>query len=170
MPRSPQDAEDPIQAAYGVNPGQASSEEPSLIEEPSPGQLPPVPDGLGVEGHTKWPRAKALAYLAACPKLPVYVPLSRDEEGRAGTFYEFVGWNGWGLSVPKGKTVYAPLPIVEILQQQQERYRTIQAKRALAVDMMLITPDNPGGLLLAEYSDPIAVELARRGAPIRFQD
>lgn len=162
MPEIDPEAEDPIADAYGVP-------ETPLIEEARAASLPPPPDDLGtVPGASKWPRAKAVAYLSSCPKLPIYVPLTRDEEGRAGTFYHEVVWNGWAVPVPKGRSVYAPAPIVAILQQSMQRYRTVQASEGRAVDMMLITPERPGGLILEEYSDPVAVELIRRGAPLRL--
>jgi hypothetical protein len=162
LPDEASPAEDEIQEALAPGSG--------LIEVPTAAPPGPAPEGVAIPGQSKWPRAKALAYLTSQPKLPVYIPLSRDEEGKTGRFVQEVIWNGWSVLVPKGQTVYAPVSIAEVINQSLERYRTRQARESRAVDMMLITPDNPGGLLVSEYSDPVAVEMYRRGAPLRIDD
>jgi hypothetical protein len=152
---------DEIQGAYGVQDGPLVQEIPR-----APGS--PAPRGVGTTPGAKWPRSVALAYLSQAPKLPIYVPLSRDEEGRAGRYYQCVIWNGWEVDVPKGVSVLVPAPIAEIVRNAMQSKRTEQARYNRAVDMMLITPESPGGLLVEEYSDPVAVEMIRRGAPLRF--
>lgn len=87
--------------------------------------LPPPESAVG-DGPTKWPRAKALAFLTSCPQLPVFVPLGFDEINKPGDHTCTVIWNGWGWTFPKGKTAYVPQPIAEIIEQGQQPVRTKQ--------------------------------------------
>jgi hypothetical protein len=120
-----------------------------------------------IAGRAKWSRAKAVDFLKSEPFLPVYIPLTNDETGRGGTFYELVGWNGWHYPVPKGKHVFVPRPIAEIVAASQGFYHTVQAAEARAVDTMLVTAERPEGLLLSDRSDPGYLEAARyAGQPV----
>jgi hypothetical protein len=115
-----------------------------------------------VEGKAKWSKAKAIAFLKAQPFLPVNIPLTHDELGRGGKFYELVGWNGWHYPVLKGRTMFVPLPIAEIIEQSAGFYHTVQAKTQRAFDTMLVTAERPEGGLYSDGSDPAYEELAAR--------
>lgn len=150
---------DEVEAAYGLD---------ALVQAPPASALPPPPEGVGETGGTKWPQAKAFAYLAACPKVGVYIPLTNDDRARYAPPPLIVTWNGWSIPVPKGAFWLVPAPIASIVENMLQAKRTEQARLARAIDMMLMAPDGSGGLLLAEYSDPVAVDLMRRGAPLRM--
>lgn len=154
---------DPIQSQYGV-PGDP------LVQEIAAGPAGTAPQEIGRQPGAKWPRSVAESYLRQQPKLPIFVPLSRDEEGKPRRFYQSVIWNGWEIPVRKGVPVQVPAPVAEILNQAMATKRTEQARYNRAADLMLITDSNPGGLLVEEMSDPFAVDMIRRGAPLRMGD
>ena len=137
-----------------------------LIEVP---ELPldPVPPPFDyAAGTSKWPAERAYAYLASCPKVPVYVQMTDAERASGRTVYQDVGWQGWWVQVPKGRTVYVPSPLASLIEASQLRLASKQARDQRAIDLMLITPERPGGMLIVEQSDPYAVEMIRRGAPV----
>lgn len=176
MPKSPnvddympdEPAVDPLQA--GMASGAAPADPDSLVERMGPQAMPPPPEGIGVPGRgSKWTRLEATRYLASCPKVPINVPLSDSERSNPGHYVQLVVWNGWAITVPKGESVRVPAPIAEILEQAGQAKRTLQAQTARAIDLMLVTPDRPGGMLVPEYSDQYALELIQRGAPMRWE-
>jgi hypothetical protein len=88
--------------------------------------LPPPENAPEVRTNTKWPRAKALAFLESCPMVPVFVQLGIGELGQPGPFFTSVVWNGWEWRFRKGRQEVVPEPIAAIIYETQEPARTKQ--------------------------------------------
>lgn len=96
-------------------------------------------------GGRKWTQIEANAYLDACPKVLMVVPLDPWEAGLRGRRLKYVNWNGHPFLVEKGKQVRVPEPIAEILGTMMEPERTDQM-RDREPFRMIVSPESPGGM------------------------
>lgn len=101
-----------------------------------------TPRGLVAHEVRRWSKRGLTRWLAACPKVPVYVPLEADlgevdpKKARPLPVY----YDGYRIDVPKGRNVMVAKPIADIIEQSQQPFRTAQAQ---GIDLYRIDPDNP---------------------------
>lgn len=101
-----------------------------------------TPRGLVERKVRVWSKRGLSKWLAACPKVPVFVPLDADygevdpKKARPHPVY----YDGFRIDVPKGRNVMVAKPIADIIEQSQQPYRTAQSQ---GIDLYKIDPDNP---------------------------
>lgn len=102
---------------------------------------PDTTDGQLTPGRSKWSKRRATAFLASCPKRTVMIERTNDdikvETDTGKPVGQPVIWNGWMVTIPKGRPVPVPEPIAAILDNQREIFRTAQARerRAFLIDI-----------------------------------
>lgn len=127
----------------------SAPKKPSLLDQPDPGLVLPPPPVVELRGGGgKWSRRSARAYLESCPTRVYLIERTSDDreyERRTGKpIHEVVFWNGWAYPVPKGRAVELPEPIVQILEQSAQIFRTDQARDASATLQTLTGPNDLG--------------------------
>lgn len=101
-----------------------------------------TPDGVIEDEERVWTKKGLEGWLKACPKVPVFVQVDEVNEGddlsKVPPLY--VIYDGIRIPVRKGRPQLVALPIAEIIQNMQTKYRTAQSQ---GIDLYTINPHDP---------------------------
>lgn len=102
-----------------------------------------TPDGVVEDIDYVWTRAGLSKWLAACPKVQVFIPLDPANDGKDASKArpQMVFIDGFPIPVKKGRAQLVALPVAEIIQNMQNEYRTAQSQ---GIDLYTINPEDPG--------------------------
>lgn len=101
-----------------------------------------TPDGIVEDEERTWTRKGLAAWLAACPKVQVTIPLDpiNDPKDVSKAQPHYVIWDGIRIPIKKGRPQLVPLPIADVIANMQAQYRTAQSQ---GIDLYTINPDDP---------------------------
>lgn len=101
-----------------------------------------TPDGVIEDTEFVWTRKGLEGWLKACPKVPVYIQLDEANDGDDPSKVPplYVIYDGIRIPVKKGRQQLVALPIAEIIENMQTKYRTAQSQ---GIDLYTINPHDP---------------------------
>ena len=109
------------------------------IDLSNPEDAPDMPDG-------EWSKRHLAQFLARQPRTVVFIPKEGWEPKSEDTF-QFVGLNGHGFTVIKGRPVSVPIQIAAIVEQSQEEFPTAQSQlRKRQITDIRDLETGPGGV------------------------
>lgn len=109
------------------------------IDLSRPEDCPDLPDG-------EWSKQHLLQFLARQPRDVVFIP-KEPWEPKGEETYQYVGFQGHGFRIRKGRTESVPIQIAAIIEQSQEEFPTTQsqANRRALTNILDMAPE-PGSL------------------------